>query len=735
MIRCVIKVGDIMFPKDKPIESGDFAIFRGEVVKHISGDKPKIHPFFRTISIKGNVPHIRKGDTFTMILQEGETNSYGTTYIVKSVIKEIDKTDPKQVKEYLIIMCGNKVAAELLKLDNPYDLLETRNVEELLKVKGIGEKRLEQIFNNIERYSDYSLAYVELIPLGLTEALVRKICLNLGGAATAIEVCKSKPYMLIDKVPGIGFIAADQIAMKCGLNPSSDERIRYGIMHTMSELGENGKSFLTSQQLLVELNRLLNIPLYNIDGIINSLIKEELICISSDGTQVALTKFVKLEQNIAKELIRIRDAESKIEIPEDWREQVTNIENEQGWCYTEEQLYGIEQSLINNILVVSGKAGSGKSSVTNAMTKIIDNYSIEMCCLSAKAAQRLSEVSGREAQTIHRLLNLGFDIGEDIPELYADVIILDEASMVSGTLFLKLLRAIPSGAKLIILGDDGQLTAIGNCAVFSDIMKSKVIPHVELTKIHRQAKKSAIITESIAIRNQQPIYEKGFIGHRVLGELQDLELFVENESYNLIKLVKDKFIEDLQKTGNVLEVQVISALKTRGDLSIHNINLELQRIYNPTPNGESISGKNKVQIYVGDKVINLKNNYKTKTVDGKKKPIFNGSIGIVKKIEPKQMIINFIGVGDIVVERDNFESINLAYAISCHSSQGSQWKNVICAFDMSGYVLLNVELLYTALTRAEEHCSLIIESKAMQHALRTVEQKTKQTLLPSFLCL
>lgn len=122
MIRCVIKVGDIMFPKDKPIESGDFAIFRGEVIKHISGDKPNIHPYFGTISIKGNVPHIRKGDTFTMLLQEGETNSYGTTYIVKSVIKEIDKTDPKQIKEYLIIMCGSKVAAELLKLENPYDL-------------------------------------------------------------------------------------------------------------------------------------------------------------------------------------------------------------------------------------------------------------------------------------------------------------------------------------------------------------------------------------------------------------------------------------------------------------------------------------------------------------------------------------------------------------------------------------------------------------------------------------
>lgn len=733
MIKCKMKIDRIMFPKDREVNSGEFSIFTAKVLQHIEGDYPVKHEVFKTVSLKGEVPSIKAGDEFTITFDTPETNKYGTSYTVLSVTKEINPENKEEVREYLKLMCGETITKELMKLDNPYKLLKEKNDEELLKVKGIKESRLQQIYKKIEDYSDNSLAFIKLEPLGLTKTQIKNICYAVGGAVNAIDVCKNNPYSLIKKVKGIGFKIADDIAIKCGMNPFSPIRIKSAIKHLLEEAGEAGKSYLYAPQLLQEIRKIVSIEFYALDSAVRDMLKNKELVLSDDGMMVALPYYIKLEQDIAKEIIRIRDAESVINVPDDWMKTVIEIEERQGWNHTEEQLTGIEMSLKNNILVVSGKAGSGKSTVTNAMAEVLKDYDISLCCLSAKASQRLREVTGMDASTIHRLLGLGMEeeYGEE-PEIYSDIVIIDEASMVSGTLFLKLLRAIKTGAKIIILGDDGQLTAIGNCSVFSDLMVSKKIPHIELTKIHRQAEKSAIITKSIDFRNQVPICDKSFSGHAIMGELQDLELFVLPQE-NLLHQIKEKFLEDLKVMNNeILEVQVISALKTRGMLSIHNINLELQALVNPRT-GDSFEGTNKTKIFIGDKVINLKNNYGAKDEEGKRVGVWNGSIGIVQEIKKNEVVINFTGIGKIVIEKENFNNINLAYAISCHSSQGSQWKRVICGFDMSAYVLLNVEIIYTALTRASEHCSLIIERKALDYSARTVEQKTKQTLLPMFI--
>lgn len=731
MIKCKMKIDRIMFPKDREVDSGEFSIFTAKVLQHIEGDYPVKHEVFKTVSLKGEVPSIKAGDVFTITFDTPEENKYGTSYSVLSVTKEINPNNKEEVREYLKLMCGETIARELMKLDNPYQLLQEKNDEELLKVKGIKESRLEQIYRKIESYSDNSLAFVKLEPLGLTKTQIKNICYAVGGAVSAIEICKNNPYSLVKKVKGIGFKIADDIAIKCGMNPFSPIRIKSAVIHLLEEAGEAGRSYLYAPQLLQEIRKVVSIEFYTLDAIVKDMLVNKELILSDDGMRVALPYYIKLEQDIAKEIVRIRDAESDIEVPENWMEIVREIEKKQGWCHTEEQLTGIEMSLTNNMLVVSGKAGSGKSTVTNAMAEVLKDYDISLCCLSAKASQRLREVTGMDASTIHRLLGLGMDEPDEELIVYSDIVIIDEASMISGTLFLKLLRAIRSGSKVIILGDDGQLTAIGNCSVFSDLMVSKKVPHIELTKIHRQAEKSAIITKSIDFRNQVPICDRSFSGHIIMGELQDLELFVLPQEILLHK-IKEKFLEDLKVTNDILEVQVISALKTRGMLSIQNINFELQALVNPRV-GDCFEGTNKTKIFVGDKVINLKNNYGAKNEEGKKVGVWNGSIGIVQKIDKKEVVINFTGIGKIVIEKENFSNINLAYAISCHSSQGSQWKRVICGFDMSAYVLLNVEIIYTALTRASEHCSLIIERKALDYSARTVEQKTKQTLLPLFI--
>lgn len=733
IIKCKVQIDRIMFPKNKQIESGDYAIFTVKIKKVLSDEQPIINHVFKNVSLKGIVPHIKEGMMFTMTFGDPETNDYGTTYHVFSTTKEIDESNLKEVKEYLELMCGVETTKELIKLENPYQLLINRCDEELLKVKGIGKARLKQIYKNMSTYSDNSYALAKLVPLGLTKTQVNNICYAVGGAVSAVDVCMKNPYSLIDKVRGISFIIADTIALKCGHDINSSCRLKYAVMHILMSAGENGKSYLTMSQLMRELNGMATAEISIVYEVMQELCDEGKIAVSADGNMVASVYYLKLEEEIANELKRLRDAESKIIIPDNWRETVSQIEDSQGWNYTDEQLRGIETVLKNNVVVVTGKAGTGKSTVTNAMCDILDDYTIKMCCLSAKASQRLTEVTGREAETIHRMLGLGMGEDDSVYELFADIVIIDEASMPSGTLLLKVFKAMESGSKLIILGDDGQLTPIGDCSVFSDLLKSKNIPVVCLTEIHRQAKKSAITTKSIDIRNQIPIYEKGFRGYRVLGELQDLELFIEENNSKIMDILINKFVEDLNITHNVMEVQIITAMKKRGDICTTKINEEIQKKYNPNNlcSDEYIEGVDKVKIFKGDKVINLKNNYNSLSPDGERRPVFNGSIGIVKDIQEDCIIIDFIGVGE--VELKNYENINLAYAVSCHSSQGSQWKRVICAFDMGAYVLLNVEMLYTAVTRASEHCALIVEDKAFLQALRTVEQKTKQTLLSDFL--
>lgn len=734
-MKCKMKITKIMFPKNKTVlDAGGFGIFVTTVVKSISGGYPIVNEKFGTVSVKGIFPSLKVGGEYTFVLSNPETNQYGTTY-EGSVIVEIDRNNKKELEDFFNVICGKAITKELMKLEDPYGLLESKNSEELLKIKGIGKLKLRKMYKQMDSFGDRSIAYAKLEPLGLSRRLIDKMCSNLGGTAGAIHMCFNDPYAIVDKMKGVGFIKADEIARKCGC-VDLDKRIKYAILYILETNAERGRSYLTANQVLTELKKIAQVEFFVVDQTIKVLGAEGRIVLSSCGNMVALVDYIKLESSIAERIMELSKATTHIKVPDNWRETVEAIEEKQGWKHTDEQIEGIETVLYNNVVLVRGLAGTGKSTVTNAMSEILNDYQISLCCLSAKASQRLREVTGRDAQTIHRLLGLGMKTDDEEkkekPEIFSDIVILDEASMVNGTIFLQLIKAIRNGSKLIILGDNGQLTSIGNCSIFNDLIISGAIPVVELTKIHRQAKKSAIITESVKIREQKAICDSNFRGKMILGELQDLELYVEEESENLLKIIKDKFREDLDIVCDIMEVQIISPTKTRGGISVANINLEIQKMYNIMI-GESFEGRDKVRIYVGDKVINLRNNYNSMNIEEENCPVWNGSIGKVIEIQEDYCVIDFIGIGKVIVEESDYNNINLGYAISCHSSQGSQWSRVIFAMDMSAYMLLNVEILYTGITRASKNCSLIVESRALQLAMKKVEQNTKQTLLPMFL--
>lgn len=733
MMKSKIKIKRILYPKNTyTTQAGDYSIFTATVEKHLEGEEPVVHEIYGTITLKGNVPSMRNGDEFIATYDEPQVTDYGTSYKLLTLSKEIDKTDEKQVYEYLKFLAGSNIADELIKLENPLGLIENRCDEELLKVKGIGAKVLERMYANASTSLDYSYAFAELLPFDMSKILIKNICETLGSAQTAVQMCKTNPYALVSKVKGISFIKADEIARKCGLDMKSDMRLECAIYHILLESGATGKSYLTSAQLMSELSRLNLINWMQVNKVIMQMEKDKKVILINNGTEICLKHYFQLEGDIANEIDRLMKAESHINVPMDWRETVKRIEQEQGWEYTTEQMEGIQAVLENNVVIITGYGGTGKSTITNAMTSVLKDYEIKQTCLSAKASQRLSECSGIPAETIHRLLGLNIGNTESrITEIMTDVLIIDEGSMVNGTLFRKLLKALRSGSKLIIAGDIGQLQAIGDCSVLSDLIKSKKVPTVQLTKIHRQAQKSAIITKSIECRNQKPLYDREFRGHMVMGELQDLEIFIENEKEMLMPIIVKRFMDYLEEGVDISEIQVICPTKTRGVVSCDKINFILQSKYNPKI-GEYYELPSGAKLYKGDKVINTKNNYKATTPEGEVVGILNGNMGIITDITKNSIIVQF---PNSIIEFKNKErdALNLGYCISVHSSQGSQWKKVICAFSSDAYTLLNVEILYTAISRAIENCALIAEHSAINIALRNVEGNTKQTYLDKFM--
>lgn len=728
VIKCRGMVQRIMYPKNvRTTNPGDFAIVSIKPIELLEGPQYKVHESYNTFSIKGNLIKLSIGDEVIMTLTNEEVNKFGVSYEVQNIGFEFDRTNKKEVLNFLKQIIGNQIAERLVEyFEDPIKAIENRNSEDLLKVKGIGEATLEKLYKSIDDNRDYASAYGILCPLGISKNLIKKVAEQLTGPDAAIDLFLNNPYRLCSLIKGIGFKMADEIAIK--VNPEllySDYRLEAAVLHFLETAGESGKTYLTWQQLYNELRQIMNWSTDKIVKVIQNFISNNTIYLSPQGDKFALMYYVELEQNIAEELLRIRDASLSIDKPENWKEVVKAIEFGQGWEYTDEQMDGIEALLDNNLVVITGYGGTGKTTVTNAVCQILNKYAIKQCALAAKAAQRIQEVTGLDASTIHRLL------GND-EEYYADILIVDECSMINGELFLKLLRATQDGTKVILLGDIGQLQAIGSCNVFADILASQKIKHVKLTKIHRQAAKSAIITKSIDIRHQKMPYEKGFSGHKVLGELQDLELFISQSNEELQQIVLQEFLKDYEELNkNVLELQIITPMKSRGKLCTKELNNLIQS-HIVKPFGNTYDRKD-FKIYVGDKVINTKNNYNSLTVTGEVCPVFNGNIGIVKAITEDSIIVNFPAIGELELKNDERDFLNLAYAITIHSSQGSQWKRVISCMDSSAYIMLTTELLYTAITRAEKHCKLIAEDKAVRKAVKTIEQNKKQTLLSDFI--
>ena len=754
----------IFYPKyAKKVDSGEFAIFSAIVTKRLENCDEDLY----SIKLKGNTCTLEYGTTYKVFCKLSESHEiYGDTYELVYISKCIDISSKDKQKEFLKNVLNENLVDKLFdEYDDVIKLLEERDVKSLMKIKGIGNQVALKMIDEYEESKDYSSIYMELGQLGLTHTFIKKLVDFYHSPDTVIDVVRNNPYDLV-RVDGVGFKKADEVACKVGIGQYDIRRIKGFLLHHLNEQGEAGKSYLNYQELMKALYDTLGfVPEEVVNATAKQMIDNEDVVVLENGTKIALKRFYDLEKNIMNELLRLQIGRIKViesdtdefesELHKDyipksfnignWETIIQRVEEKQGFTFTDEQKAAIKLSLDNHVMALTGLAGAGKTSTANGICSLYDNYNILACALSGKASVRITEATGLPASTIHRALgyqNGQFMFNKD-NKLAVDIVLIDEATMINGTLFLSLLEAIPTGAKVIIMGDVQQLTPIGNCQVFADILDSNVLPVVKLTKPHRQALMSGIIPTSIKVANQEQIFGNNFEGNEILGELKDMELDITSSKESMSDTIINHFQTEMAKYNDIMEVQVCVPMRLKGELSCYNLNTKIQNIYNPKFNDSKeieilLEKKNedtkKYLIRVGDKVLNTKNNYKCTNVEGDTTPVFNGNIGIVKGIEDNgYCTIDFVGIGEVVFSKTDSKNLELAYACTVHKMQGSGFTSTIVGMDTGSFIMNNSELLYTAITRAKKYCVLVGNNYAISKAIQTKEVKTKQTFLRDML--
>ena len=556
IIKLEVTLAYIRFPKNvKHIESGEFGIFQANVQKVLEGEYTE-----SKIVLRGNVCEIRYGCTYKVYCTLNSVHpKYGASYNIVYINRVADISTKEKQHEFLSQIITNSALDRLFeKYDDVIELLETKNIEKLTSVSGIGVKSAKRMIKLYNDQKDYSDVYIELGSLNLTPKLIKKMCDYYKSPEAVVEKVREEPYKLIE-MDEMGFKRCDEIALKVGIDRFDINRIGGYIKYYLREQGELGRTWVLYSDIMSNIYEVLGyVPEEVLNNTAQMLINSNILKVSDDGEKISLKYYYELEKNIFKELIRLNSVTmlTKEQLKKEKKEYIKKLdfitsikderyipnvyklsneelensiketEVEQGFEFNKEQLEAIRLSNTTNVIAVTGYGGTGKSSTARGMCKLLKGASVIGCALSGKAALRITETTGLESNTIHKAL--AWTEGEFIfnkdNQLDVDVVLLDESTMVNGKLFYALLQAIPTGAKVIMLGDVHQITPIGSCQVFSDILNSNLIKSVKLVDIHRQAKSSGIVPTSIQISQQKQLFDSKYRGTYVTGELNDMEI-------------------------------------------------------------------------------------------------------------------------------------------------------------------------------------------------------------------
>ena len=693
--------------------------------------------------LKGQMPNVKEGESYSVVATYIEDAKWGGQYNIEMMTSNVILTEASGRKRFLESIFTPKQIKNLYKvLPDPFETFENEDYKSLVQVKGCGIKNAVNWMERFKANRDRAKIYAELKDYNLSASIIDKLLSRYHSSEIVIDKVKANPYTLVTEVKGIGWVIADRIALAGGIGKYDEKRVGAFIYYYLDEEAESGYSWITTDQLMGAILEHFGeeIPDSAITDGIHYLSDDDKLWWNEEKDKIGLKWVYNLEMRIAEEIIRIIKGENDFDIS-GMEDAIARIERLQGWEYTEEQINGIKMALESNFILIQGGSGTGKTSLVKAVLETIKHCKFTQCALSGKAASRLMEVTGEEGYTIHRLL--GFPKGEDNKgkfvyhdenQLDYDIIIVDEISMIDLSLFYHLLRAVKTGSKVICLGDNGQLEAIGSGNIAYDILCSPEVPSITLTKIHRQAEKSAIITESVKVRNKVQIVPKDWVGHEVRGELQDLDITCYSDASNTYYKVLEQFARYWDEHKDIKNIQVMVPVRTKGQTSTYMLNNAIQELCNPkTGNTKEIVqyASKGLPYYLreGDKVINTVNNYKVEP------NIYNGNIGIIQKFwededeDEEYMTVDFDGIGKVDIPKSAWKGIELAYCITIHKYQGSEADIIIFGLDFNAYTLLSKELVYTGITRAKKKCYLIAQTGALRYATANSSIRLKQTHL------
>ena len=668
-------------------------------------------------TIVGTIPSPKVGMTFQA---EGEwiiNKRFGKQFSISSFAEVLPSTN-EGIVNYLasgmIKGIGLSTAKKIVKAfgEDTFDILE-KDPERLRDIKGMPKKKLGEIIEQVKAQKTVRDIMVFLKTYDISDNLIGKIYGKYG--SDTIPILSENPYVMADDIDGIGFKRADDIAIKMGIDHKSDKRISMGIKYVLNAGANDKDTYLPRQELLRRAcdNDILALPESDVDAIITKMVNEG--ALRDDNDNIYLTYWYEVEKRVARMISSkcVNDMFDNIS----WDETILD----DGVDYSDEQISAIKKVSTSKMVVITGGPGTGKTTILRGIINLCrKNFlQVRLAAPTGRAAKRMSESTGEDAMTIHRLLEWnagGFTVNENTP-LKGDVLILDETSMINIKLMDAIMRAVPPRMKVVMVGDVDQLPPIGCGNVLKDIINSGVVPVTRLTKIYRQDAQSKIILNAHAIND-------GRLPDISNPEGTDFYFFsvqgIDNVRNQVIRLMTDaipnKFGIDTD------DIQVLTPMRKETDMigSIQ-LNNALQEILNP--NGKVI--KNKTYSFrVGDRVMHNKNNYDL--------GVFNGDVGKITDIDFENNVITveYPGYDEPVrYDRSVFNELELAYATTVHKSQGSEYKAVVIVADRSQYIMLQKQLFYTAVTRAKNLCCVVGSKEAVIIMTTTKPKDTRHSML------
>jgi exodeoxyribonuclease V alpha subunit len=691
------------------------------------------------VTVVGNLFTITPGEVLRLIGHWDNHPKYGEQLRVRSYESVLPAT-VRGIERYLgsgmIKGIGPIMARRLVTAfgEKTLDIIGN-SIERLLEVSGIGEKRVDMIRNAWEEQKEIRDVMVFLQGQGVSPAYAVRIYKHYGN--DAIKIVKENPYRLAMDIFGIGFITADKIAEKLGIPKDSPVRTAAGILHVLHELADDGHIYYPYDSLVGKCADILHVEESSIPSALESIALQKKVIIddpffqnlgdSQAGTFALHSKAVYLTPLHAAEVGIASMLTALSSYPKQMR--LINVDEAIGWVHktlhmtlSEKQVEAVRSSVNAKAMVITGGPGTGKTTIINAIIKLYSRIGqkVLLAAPTGRAAKRMTETTGYEAKTIHRLLEYSpggatFKKNETNP-LEADLVIIDEASMIDTVLMYHLLKAIPMKATVILVGDVDQLPSVGPGNILKDIIDSEYIPTVRLKEIFRQSKESMIIVNAHKVNSGHMPTTRGDEKHEkdfYFLAVDDPEKALEE----VVSLCRDR-IPSRFGYDPINDIQVLTPMH-KGTVGVANLNAVLQSALNPATDELIRVGR---IVKSGDKVIQMRNNYD--------KDVFNGDIGRISSIdrEVQEVIIDFDG-RRISYEFPELDEISLAYAISVHKSQGSEYPVVVMPILTQHYMLLQRNLLYTGITRGKKLVILVGTWKALAIAIKNNTPQKRYTML------